>query len=93
MEQMRPRIRVRVLEEWIRWRSDATAPRLQQRLPERPRMLKVPIRDARIYSYVLFSEIPEPARGASGDTFVGSSTPRPGGANAHDWLDFLARRR
>jgi hypothetical protein len=65
----------------------------KEQLLVRTLLLSVPIHEGETYNYVLFSEIPEPARGAFRRNCAGSTTPRLDGAYAHDWLDFLSGQR
>ena len=72
----------------------------RERLPRRPRPLRVPVHHDGSCVYVRFSEIPEPARSAFERSIAHSTCPlvehdpEPRGcAFAHDWFDFLAGRR
>lgn len=81
-------------------RSIATALTGEERLPERPEPLKVPVHLDGSTAYVRFSELPEPARSrfekrmAHSTRPVVETDPEPMGcAYLWDWEDFLAGRR
>jgi len=68
-----------------------------ERLPRRPRLLRIPVYEDGDTRYVKLSDIPEPARSAFESRLLGSTCPVIDGiadaAYAHDWQDFLAGRR